>query len=81
MNLEDDGRPSSVPILHKGESEGYKYLNEQSIYRNHSNAQDLHSVGGNAEGHEQPRRRSKANDLGQKGPLRVRLGFMLRWKF
>ena len=81
MSLEVDGRPGSVPIALQREEESLKHLNGESTYGNHINAQDSYSVGGNPEGREPPQKDSKANDLGQGGRLRVRLGFILRWGF
>ena len=81
MSLEVDCRPGNVPIAHQREEESLKYLDGQSTYGNHSNAQDSHSVGGNAEGREPPQQRSKAKDLGQGTRHRLRLGFMFRWGF
>ena len=81
MSLEVDGRLGSVPIAYQKEEESWKYLDGQSTYENHFNAQNSYNVGGNAEGREPPQQRSKAKDLGQGPRLRLRLGFMFRWGF
>ena len=81
MSLEVDGRSGSVPITHQREEESLKYLNGQSTYGNHSNAQDSYSLGGNAEGRELPQQLSKAKDPRQEPRLRLRLDFMFRWGF